>query len=60
MELPEVRAIVDKAMADGKLSSQEIDNIMAAIMADGKVSIDEMELLEMIETKILNQEVDLH
>ncbi|NJL97507.1 MAG: hypothetical protein HC818_06965 [Synechococcaceae cyanobacterium RM1_1_27] len=59
MELDQVKAIVDKAMADGKLSRQEIDQIMDAVMADNKVSIGEMELLEMIENKILNQEVDL-
>ena len=59
MEISQVKAIVDKALEDGKLTRQEIDEIMDAVLADNKVSIGEMELLEMIENKILNQEVAL-
>ena len=59
MELDQVKAIVDKALEDGKLTREEIDEIMDAVMADNKVSVGEMELLEMIEEKILNQEVAL-
>ncbi|MGF1575777.1 MAG: hypothetical protein ACFCU9_07520 [Cyanophyceae cyanobacterium] len=59
MELDQVKAIVEKALEDGKLTRQEIDEIMDAVLADNIVSIGEMEVLEMIENKILNQEVTL-
>ncbi len=59
MELDQVKAIVEKALEDGKLTRQEIDEIMDAVLADNIVSIGEMELLEMIENKILNQEITL-
>jgi hypothetical protein len=59
VELDQVKAIVEKALEDGKLTRQEIDEIMDAVLADNIVSIGEMELLEMIENKILNQEITL-
>lgn len=57
--MQDLQALVDKALADGKLTQAEIDEIMAAVMQDDIVSMDEMQILEMIENKILNQEIEL-
>ncbi len=59
MEIPEIRALVDQALADGKLTQQEMDEIMKAIMADNVVSAEELRVLDEIERKILENEVDL-
>lgn len=59
MELPEIRALVDQALADGKLTQQEMDEIMKAIMADDVVSAEELKMLDEIERKILENEIDL-
>lgn len=59
MEFPQIRALVDQALADGKLTQQEMDEIMKAIMADNVVSADELKVLDEIERKILENEIDL-
>lgn len=59
MEIPELRALVDQALADGKLTQQEMDEIMKAIMADDVVSAEELRMLDEIERKILENEIDL-
>lgn len=59
MEIPEIKALVDQALADGKLTQQEMDEIMKAIMADNVVSAEELRVLDELERKILENEVDL-
>lgn len=59
MEFPKIRALVDRALADGKLTQQEMDEIMKAIMADDVVSADELKVLDEIERKILENEIEL-
>jgi uncharacterized membrane protein YebE (DUF533 family) len=59
MDLPELQALVERALADGKLTQSEMDEIMTAIMADDVVSASEMEILDFIERKILENEIEL-
>lgn len=57
MEFSDVRALVDRALADGKLTPQEIAEIEAAIMADGQVTEAEKALLDEIRLKVLRGEI---
>lgn len=59
MDFPELQALVERALADGKLTQLEMDEIMTAIMADDVVSASEMEILDLIERKILENEIEL-
>ncbi|MDX2271487.1 MAG: hypothetical protein NW237_05990 [Cyanobacteriota bacterium] len=59
MELHELRALVDRALADGCLTQVEMDQIMDAIMEDGVVSADESKILDMIESKMISNEIQL-
>ncbi|HEY9615251.1 MAG TPA: hypothetical protein V6C64_00315 [Microcoleaceae cyanobacterium] len=43
-DLAALKAILEHAIADGKISRQEMDSIRAAVFADGKMSIEEAEL----------------
>ncbi|MEO1132513.1 MAG: hypothetical protein AAFX40_07380 [Cyanobacteria bacterium J06639_1] len=52
MELDEVKAVIQRALADRKLSRDEQNEIMAAVLADGKVSPEEQELLNGLLDKI--------
>lgn len=59
MEWAEVRAVAEKALADGKLTATEREEILAAIMADGEVSPEEMALVDQIAERITRGEIDL-
>jgi tellurite resistance protein len=59
MEWAEVRAVAEKALADGKLTAAEREEILAAIMADGEVSPEEMALVDQIAERITKGEIDL-
>jgi len=59
MDISSVQAIVRRALADGKLTSQENDEIEAAILADGVISDPELQLLEMIGRKVRSGEIQL-
>lgn len=52
MELDEVKAVIQQALADRKLSRAEQNDIMAAVLADGRVSPEEQELLNGLLDKI--------
>lgn len=43
-DLATLQVILEHAIADGKISRQEMDGIRAAVFADGKMSIAEAEL----------------
>ena len=49
MDIERVRAIVQRALADRKLTRAEQDEIMAAVLADGRVSPEERDLLQQIQ-----------
>lgn len=59
MDLSSVRAIAQRALADGKLTSQENDEIEAAILADGVISDQELQLLEQIGQRVRSGEIQL-
>ncbi|WP_026735127.1 hypothetical protein [Fischerella sp. PCC 9605] len=44
-ELEKVKAVIERAIADGKLTSAEIQTIRTAIWADKKVSVEELNLV---------------
>jgi hypothetical protein len=59
MDIASVRAIADRALADGKLTAAEHDEIEAAILADGVVTAEEMELLESIAEQVRQGRIEL-
>lgn len=42
--LDKLKALIDRATADGKVTKQELETIKAAQWADGKISVQELEL----------------
>ncbi|MEM6445199.1 MAG: hypothetical protein AAFY57_01440 [Cyanobacteria bacterium J06642_2] len=52
MEIDEVKAVIQRALADRQLSRAEQNDIMAAVLADGRVSPEEQELLNGLLDKI--------
>lgn len=57
MDIHEVRALVERALEDGRLSLEEMNDIEAAIMADDLVTDEEKQLLEEIRLKVLRGDV---
>lgn len=58
-ELEKLKAIIESAIADGKLTGSEFDRIKAAIRADKKVSYEEIRLVqELIYDKIDRGELE--
>ncbi len=57
MDFDQVKAVADRALADGCLTPEEMKEIEDAVMADGKVSEEELQLLEEIRTKVLRGEI---
>ena len=57
--LEKLKAIVERAIADGKLTRQEMESIQLEIQADGKVTFEELELCRtLIWEKIRNGELE--
>ena len=57
-ELKKLKAIIEGAISDGKLTGSEFDRIKAAIRADSKVSYEEIQLVrELIYDKIESGEL---
>lgn len=52
-----LQVMVNHALADGRLSRSERDQIMAAIYADHKVTVAECELLRTLEEKIAQGDI---
>lgn len=59
MDLEQVKAVIQRALADGVLNQTEMDEIEAAIHADGVVSAAEVALLDNIYAKLESGEVQL-
>lgn len=58
-DLDRLRTLLTQAIADGRLSKQEMARIQASIHADGKVSVEELELCrELIWKKIEQGELE--
>lgn len=52
-----IKQIIERALADGRLSRQENDDIKAAIWSDGKVTEDEMKLYRELQQQIFEGEI---
>ncbi len=59
MEASDIRKMIERALADGKLSRQESDDIKAAISADEKVTEEECEMFRQLQEKVWRGEVQL-
>lgn len=59
MDFSRVKAIARQALADGQLTSEENDQIEAAILADGVISDQELQLLDMIGRKVRSGDIKL-
>ena len=52
-ELEKLKTVIENAIADGKLSRQELENIRLTMSADHKVTVAELELYrKMVQEKI--------
>ncbi|HEY9657122.1 MAG TPA: hypothetical protein V6C65_01565 [Allocoleopsis sp.] len=57
-ELDKLRAIIERASADGVITKAERDRIAAAMRADGKVTLEELTLVRtLIQEKVANGEL---
>lgn len=58
-DLEKLKALIERAVADGKVTKYEMESIQAAMRADGKISFEELELCrELIWEKIKNGELE--
>lgn len=57
MEFRQIQVMVERALADGRLSRDERDGIMNAIYADKKVTPEESKLWRTLQQKIWQGEV---
>jgi uncharacterized tellurite resistance protein B-like protein len=46
--LSRLRSLVERVMADGKISSEEADELRAALIADGQITSDEVEVIRTV------------
>jgi hypothetical protein len=56
-QMSRVRKAIEHALADGVLSRDENDQILATIYGDGKVSQEECELFRVLQEKVWRGEV---
>lgn len=59
MELEQIRIKIERALADGRISRQESEDIKAAIYADKKVTKEEAQLFRELQNQIFNGDVVL-
>ena len=58
-DLEKLQALIERAIADGKLTKDEMESIQAAMRADGKISFEELELCrQLIWEKIQSGELE--
>ena len=56
--LEKLRSVIERAIADGKLTAQEMQTIKAIIWSNGKVSPEELDLVrELIHEKVASGEL---
>lgn len=58
-QIEKVRRTIEQALADGVVSREDNDQILATIYADGKVSREECELFRVLQEKVWRGEVAL-
>ncbi|MEB3162582.1 MAG: hypothetical protein VKK80_05085 [Prochlorothrix sp.] len=58
-QVEKVRRTIEQALADGVVSREENDQILATLYANGKVSQEECELFRVLQEKIWRGEVAL-
>ena len=47
-QLEKLQVQIERAVADGKISNQEMEDIKRAMLADGKVTVEELELYRIL------------
>jgi hypothetical protein len=58
-QLEKLQVQIERSVADGKISKQEMEDIKRAICADGKVTVEELELYRILVTdRIVAGEVE--
>ena len=58
-QLEKLQVQIERAVADGKISKQEMEDIKRSIWADGKVTVEELGLYRMLVTdKIVSGDVE--
>lgn len=59
-ELQKLKEIIERAVADGKISRQEYDNIHSQIKSDGKITVEELGMYRRLVTdKVSSGELTL-
>jgi hypothetical protein len=59
MNIADLKDLVDRAMADGKLTRQELEAIKLAISLDRKISSEEFQLARRIQEKVAKNEITI-
>jgi len=58
-QLEKLQVQIERAVADGKISKQEMEDIKRSIWADGKVTVEELQLYRMLVTdRIISGDVE--
>ena len=58
-QLEKLQVQIERAVADGKISKQEMEDIKRSIWADGKVTVEELQLYRILVTdRIVSGEVE--
>ncbi|MGE5657111.1 MAG: hypothetical protein ACM37W_10880 [Actinomycetota bacterium] len=50
-DLAKLKGLIERAVADGKISKQELEDIQAQTFADGKVLVEELDLYRKLVTE---------
>jgi hypothetical protein len=59
-QLERLKTVIKNAIADGKISRKELDDIQAAMFADKKVLVEELEIYsKLIQEKLSNGELQM-
>lgn len=59
MDITDIKALVDRALEDGKLTRVEMDRIMMAITLDRKITGEEFRLVREIQDKVARKEIEI-
>jgi hypothetical protein len=57
MEIEQIRRMIQRALADGRLSRQESEAIKVAIYSDGKVTPEEVKMFRELQDKVWKGEI---
>ncbi len=59
MDIATIKALIDRALEDGKLTRVEMDQIVAAITLDNKITGEEFRLVRDIQEKVARKEIEI-